>query len=236
MKHKLEHEKKTIPPKLEKRNLTVNEDKTEEYTVKRGGDEEWKKCKYLGSLLDTEEDIKRRRMLTNDAYNKLKPIFTNRNVSLNMKIKTYNTLLESIFMYNSELWTLGRRLEKQIDVFQRKLLRRITNIKWPKKIRNDDLYKLTQQTPWSVTITARRLKWFGHLCRLPDNAPAKKALEEAQKPVRRPRGRPKMTWLAVVSNQLKDVGLTIKEADALAQDRKTWAKIVVESTKLKAST
>ena len=30
----------------------------EEYEIKRGGEEERKKCKYLGSLIDTEEDLK----------------------------------------------------------------------------------------------------------------------------------------------------------------------------------
>ena len=39
--------------------LHVNESKTERYHIQRGGEDAWKKCKYLGSLRDTEEDIKR---------------------------------------------------------------------------------------------------------------------------------------------------------------------------------
>ena len=39
--------------------LHVNESKTERYNILRSREDAWKKCKYLGSLLDTEEDIKR---------------------------------------------------------------------------------------------------------------------------------------------------------------------------------
>ena len=50
--------KQTIPPRLKTRQLSINKDKTEEYTVPRNGDTSWNKCKLLGSLLDTSEYIK----------------------------------------------------------------------------------------------------------------------------------------------------------------------------------
>ena len=50
----IENIQKDIPPILKDRNLFVNEDKTESYTVKRNGNEDWKTCKYVGSLLDTK--------------------------------------------------------------------------------------------------------------------------------------------------------------------------------------
>ena len=40
--------RKQVPPILKEKNLQVNDSKTEEYEIKRGGDENWKKCKYLG--------------------------------------------------------------------------------------------------------------------------------------------------------------------------------------------
>jgi hypothetical protein len=55
--------KDNIPPKLKKRNLNVNLEKTEEFTVSRTGNDEWKKSKYLGSHLDTDRDIKRRQKI-----------------------------------------------------------------------------------------------------------------------------------------------------------------------------
>ena len=47
--------------------LHVDESKTERYHIQRGGENAWKNCKYLGSLLDTEEVIKRRKGLSIDS-------------------------------------------------------------------------------------------------------------------------------------------------------------------------
>ena len=38
--------------------LYINKNKTEQYLINRVGDPDWKKLKYLGSLLKSEYDIK----------------------------------------------------------------------------------------------------------------------------------------------------------------------------------
>ena len=51
-------------------------------------------------------------------------------------------------------------------------------------------YKITNQIQWTKTIKYRRLKWFDHLCRLPEDCPAKTALNEILKKTKLPPGRP----------------------------------------------
>ena len=46
----------------------------------------------------------------------------------------FKTHLESIFLYNSELWTITKTQEKQIDSYHRWMLRKIIGIKWPETI------------------------------------------------------------------------------------------------------
>lgn len=53
----LDQTKRDLPPNLKSRNLIVNESKTEKYKIVQNGDEAWKKCKMLASLLETENDI-----------------------------------------------------------------------------------------------------------------------------------------------------------------------------------
>ena len=36
----------------------MNEEKTEGFNIKRDGEVTWKRCKQLGTLLDTKEDVK----------------------------------------------------------------------------------------------------------------------------------------------------------------------------------
>ena len=69
---------------------------------------------------------------------------------------------------------------------------------------NDQLYEVTKQTPSSKKISERRLRFFGHICRLPQNTPARLALSESFRPTKQPKGRPQTTYLSVLRNQLKD--------------------------------
>ena len=84
----------------------------------------------------------------------------------NEKVKTrvFATYIQSIFMYTSELQT--ETLGNSMDVFQRKLLRRIINAKRPRAISNKDIYARTEMKPCSVTVQSRRLTCFCHLMRI----------------------------------------------------------------------
>jgi hypothetical protein len=201
--------KRTIPEKLKSRNLFVNNDKTEEYSIKREGEEGWKKCKYLGSLLDTEHDITRRKGLAIDAFNNFRHIMTSNKISTETKMKIFQAFVNSIFLYNSELWTLTKALEFKIDVFQRSLLRRVINTRRIDKMSNIILYRKTNTTPWSETIKKRRLNWFGHLLRLPDNTPAKLALQEYHRKTKRPPGKPKTTWMNLIKKDLTSLEISV---------------------------
>jgi len=224
--HKIEYVKKTVPKKLKEFNLNVNEKKTEEFKISRNGDNKWKKCKYLGTLLDTEADINRRKSLAITAFNKLNHIFNHKKTSISKKTRIFDAYISSIFLYNSELWTLTKALEQKIDAFQRTLLRRIVNIRWPDKITNEDLYEKTNAKKWSTNIKRRRLSWLGHLLRLPDNTPARQALQEFSRDVKRPRGKPKTTWISLIKNELKNIGKTLETATEIASDRYKWNDMI----------
>ena len=218
-----------IPIKLKERNLFVNTEKTEKYNIKRNGNEEWKKCKYLGTILDSEKDIKRRKGLAIDSFNKLKHVLQSKKVNIKTKTRIFNTFVSSIFLYNCELWTVTKHLENKIDIIQRSLLRRILKIKLVDKIRNSKIYECTQTTPWSETTKSRRLSWFGHLLRLPEETPARQALKEFTRNVKRPVGKPKTIWLSVLKKDLEredihiiDKSLDLSHVTNLANDRVAW--------------
>ena len=226
-KNILENIEKTVPTALSERNLFVNEGKTEKYTIKKNGQNDWRNCKLVGSKLGTEEDFQNRKILTNLAYSSVKTIFQNKNTTACAKLIIFNSLLQSIFMYNSELWALNKSLENKIDTFQRQLLRKIFNIRYGENgenwLSNDQLYEVTKQTPWSKKISERRLRFFGHICRLPQNTPARLVLSESLRPTKQPKGRPQTTYLNVLRNQLKDKNIkTLESAIEIAQNRQFW--------------
>ena len=83
---------------------------------------DWKKCKLLGSRLDTETDIHQRKGI--DSMKKMDYTYKSRKLSIAMKVRTFDAFSASIFLYNSEIWTLTATLEKQIDSFHSRMLRK----------------------------------------------------------------------------------------------------------------
>ena len=73
-------------------------------------------------------------------------------ISEELKIKLFTTHIECILLYSSELWTLTKTLEQQIDSFHCGMLRNVIGIHWPEWIRNIDLYERTKENPWSTKI------------------------------------------------------------------------------------
>ena len=83
-----------------------------QHTINRTQKNDRKKCKYLGTLLDTETEIERRINLTYIAFNKYRQTHTSRNLPLYLRIRLLDVYVTSIFMYNSEHWTLTKSQEK----------------------------------------------------------------------------------------------------------------------------
>ena len=71
----IEYAKKTLLSKLILWDLIMNEEKTEGFSIKTNKKETWKKCKLLGTLLDNEEDVKRRKVHAMNVVNLMKEIF-----------------------------------------------------------------------------------------------------------------------------------------------------------------
>ena len=176
-------------------------------------------------MLGKEADIERRKQLTNFAYHKLKSVFKSKHITESTKLRVFTALIESIFLYNSELWGTTKRLDDNIDKFQRKLLRLIFDITWRQRnwLSNEQLYNKYKLKPWSKIIAHRRLRFFGNVARLHDEAPAKIALHEALRHIKKPRGRQTTTLIGTLNKQLLDLNISdFSQAIDLAQCREEW--------------
>ena len=61
-----------------------------------------------------------------DAYKMFNSIFSSKKNSIKIKLRIFNAYVSSVFLFNSKLCTLTRKLENTIDNFQRRQLRKIT--------------------------------------------------------------------------------------------------------------
>ena len=137
-KAKINQVERVLPSMLSEEGLYINKSKTEKYHISKCSNTKWKSCKYLGSLIGTEEDIKRRKGLTHDNYHALESILKSKLVSEPVRIRIFRAYIESIFLYNSELWNLTNTFERSIDSFHR-LLRKVIHVTWPRVRTNEEL-------------------------------------------------------------------------------------------------
>ena len=81
------------------------------------------------------------------------------------------------------------------------------------------------------------MNWLGHLMRLKEETPARKALFEALKIEKRKVGRPPTTWLKLIEKDLEAVNIRLNTNHAnpeeiidilveLTEDRKKWSKMI----------
>jgi len=136
----------------------------------------------------------KRKQLGKSGGKKYQNKLQNKKLFFKVRMRIYGVLVESIFMYNSELWTLTKKLKTEVDVFHRNLLRKILQVRYPIIISNEDLYRKTGEVPWSNQIVKRRLRWTGHLLRLPDCAPPQLAYRESNRYTGKKLRGNKLTW------------------------------------------
>ena len=78
-----------------------------------------KKFRYLGYMITSDgrctAEIKRRIGMAKDSFNKMKPVLTNRNISMSTKIKVLKAYVWSTLLYGCECWTMNADLERRLE-------------------------------------------------------------------------------------------------------------------------
>jgi hypothetical protein len=90
----------------------------------------------------------------------------------------YKALIRPILTYGSESWPLSKKDENPLQIFKRRILRRIyspINEGGIWRIRNkNELYKLYNELDVVRVIKIGRLRWVGHLFGVQEGDPCRK--------------------------------------------------------------
>ena len=90
-----------------------------------------------------------------------------------MRLK--NIIIDKTLTYASETWTLTKRDRKQLNVFERKVYRRILGPVYDNEkehwriLTNKEIYASVKKPTIIETIRLNRLCWFGHVQRMEEN-------------------------------------------------------------------
>ena len=183
------------------------------------------RCKYLGVTLtpsnDSTSEIKSRLLLASNSLGKLQKVWSDRDI----KRRLLNVLVYPVLLYGSEIWTIKKNDLKKLVVIEMRCYRKVLNITWKDKIRNEDVllrissYKFKPKRILA-RITESQLSWFGHVCRMSNRRLPKRAFLEMVPRTNR-QGRPRKRWEDDIT-----AGSTFLEAYRNAEDKNRWADFV----------
>ena len=189
--------------------------------------------KYLGSTLTSDgtsnKEVEIRIAVATAAMTKLQEIWKSK-ISLNTKIRLYRSLVLSIFLYGCETWTLYADTERRIQAFEMKCYRKILRVLYTEHRTNNDIREeisafTGRQEPLLAIVKRRKLAWFGHTTR--HDSLCKTVLQGTVDGGRR-RGRQRKSWMCNIKEW---TSLPMPELLATAEDRSTWRKMAVSSSR-----
>ena len=190
------------------------------------------KFKYLGAQVTDEgskPEIIARIAQATSALAKLNPIWKDKNIKMDTKVRLLRSLVMSIFLYACESWTLSAEMERKISTVETRFYRRLLGITYRDHITNDEVRRRISQAigPYVDLLTivkTRKLRWYGHVTR--SCGLAKTILQGTVEGGRR-RGRPRKRWS---DNIMEWTGLNFAESQRAAQDREEWSRLVAVSS------
>ena len=134
----------------------------------------------------------------------------------------YRALVVSVSLYGSEAWATTLADRRRLDVFfDMRCQRRFLRVFWQQHISNHSIRERTKQPTASSILRQRRLRWFGHIHRMPSSLPARRVYDFNPNihGWKRPRGRPKTTWADSIKHDLNSAGLDTTNASQRVFDR-----------------
>ena len=128
----------------------------------------------------------------------------------------------------AEVWTLTKKEEQALQIFERKIFRRMYGPKYEnggewKSRTNRELEEMSKGENIVKWIKGQRISWLGHLERMEDDRMPKKIFTQELEGTRR-RGRPRKGWKEEVERYRQVLG--VRRWRELVADRKKWKDIV----------
>ena len=129
------------------------------------------------------------------------PLFRKHRISIRTKINMYRALVVYVLLYGSEAsWATTLADRRRLDVFDMRCQRRLLRMFWQQHSRNQSIRERSKQPTASSLLRQHRLRWFGHLHRMPSSLPVRRVFDFNPNihGCKIPRGRPKTNITSIM--------------------------------------
>jgi len=182
--------------------------------------------RYLGSTASSSGSLNRevdtRIGQAANLFGKLKcRAWDNKYLTIHTKVRIYLSCVLSALLYSSEAWASHANVERKLNSFHLRCLRKICGVTWSDKVPNREILKRCGTTTLYPILKQRRLRWLGHVSRMDPSRLPHQTLYGQLADGKRDRGRPKLRFVDVCRRDLKLFNIG-SDWEHLAQDRTAW--------------
>ncbi|CAM1330889.1 Uncharacterised protein r2_g3992 [Pycnogonum litorale] len=186
---------------------------------------------YLGNYIASDGKIRTavrcRIAIAKEKFQCMKQMFTNRNLSMKLKIRMLKCYIWPVLQYGCETWTLTSQLQNNIQAAEMWFLRRILRISYIDRKTNEEvLQRAGTSRELLKSIQKRQLSFLGHILR-------KGKIEcialQGRIDGKRDRGRQRIKFMDTIKDTIEgSTGrpTTIPEIFNDAKDRNLWKSMV----------
>ena len=146
--------------------------------------------------------------------------------SLETKIAVYSGCVLSTLLYGSEAWSIYAEQITRLNKFHLRNSRRILGVSWRNRVSNEEVLRRCGCDSMTTILTSRRLRSFGHVCRLPDTRLPKAALFSETASESRPSGWPILRFQDRVRDVLPHCGILVNGVERACAERNGQRKLV----------
>ena len=187
------------------------------------------KFKYLGSIFMSDgtldAEINHRIASAGIAWHQLKSgkVWSSKYVTLARKVLMFRSVVLTVLLYGCETWPALDSHIQRLEVFQMNCLRFLCGFTWRDHKSNETVRHSCNLPSIAGEVRFRRLKWLGHVARMPDDRqPVQVLFGQLIGPG--VRGRPRESWRSIVCRDL--TALKVANWYRTAQDRLAWRQLV----------
>ena len=204
----------------------------EHITLGPGSDsvvEEVESFTYLGDVVDrsggVERSVSARVAMAWSKWREIAGLLCNKRIPLRSRSNIYDACIRSVMLYGAETWPLTQRLERVIVSCDRRMLRYMAGVRLQEHVPSEEVASRCGLRQISEVMRTRRLRWYGHVRRREEGEPLA-TVRDWEVQGRRPRGRPRKTWMDNVKEDMRMLNLT----DDMIEDRQMWRSAIARQT------
>ncbi|XP_018561479.1 uncharacterized protein LOC108903698 [Anoplophora glabripennis] len=197
---------KLLEAKAKEYGLAINENKTKYMVMKnntrelpanlnisctanrRYMTERVEQVEYLGVTLtckgDEEKEIEKSLAKGSNAAGMFSRFLKAKNITRATKVQVYQTILRPTVTYACKTWTMRKKEESKLEVWERKILRKIFGgIKVQNEFRrrtNKELEELYKNPNFVQVVKMQRARWLGHIARMSGESWVKRILIQGE--------------------------------------------------------